>query len=155
MTDQSAQPTLPTAETSLVPTSPASPRSRTALILVAICLAGWMSWLCYLAMQGSEPVVNQRQIRRAPIVVTAKVVSIEKKLVEVEKTWVGEPEGATLGVRNLDKVPVVEGESYVMPLWADGRIVRISDPNVPGSGAPAVYPATDGVGQQVQDLLAP
>jgi len=133
----------------------AGPRaSRTAFYAVLTIVIVWLSGLGVLTQWPEVPIVNQRQIRRADCVVIGVPTDVAKKRVEIRETVVGKKfDEPVIAVPNLDKVRVVAGQEYVIPLWNDGRIVKVSNPNKKGSGRPVIYHNTDDVRQQVQQAL--
>ena len=133
---------------------PSGGKSKLAFWFILIVLLVWLGGLASLSQVPSTPIVNQYQIRRADLVVLAVPEDVAKKRVRVNKVWSGKaPESDVIALTNLDKVEVSQGAEYVMALWNDGRIVKISDRNKPGSGGPVVYPNTEAVRAQVLDAL--
>ena len=123
----------------------------TALIIVIV----WLSGLGFLTQRSEPPTVNQRQIRRADSVVIGVPTDVAKKRVEIRETVTGKPfDEAVIAVQNLEKVRVIAGQEYVIALWNDGRIVKVSDPNKKNSARPVVYPNTEDVREQVRRALA-
>ncbi len=129
--------------------------SRTAFYAMLAIAVVWLSALGILSQRSEPPVVNQRQIRRADCVVIGVPKDVAKKRVEIREVVVGKKfEEAVIAVQNLDKVQVVGGQEYVIALWDDGRIVKVSNPAKKGSGRPVAYPNTADVRHQVQQALA-
>lgn len=128
--------------------------SRMALYVVAALLATWMIGLAGLTQVPFKVIVNQRQIRRADVLITGVVEDRTKKLVRVDKVWFGRaPETNPIKVANLDQVVTRDGQPYLFPLWNDGRIVKVSKERVPDSGGPVVYSDNEEMRDQIVDAL--
>jgi hypothetical protein len=142
MTDQSQQDAAPR-------------KSKLLFICTALALVVWMSILAGFTQVPRLIVVNQVQVRRADLVVTARVEDTQKKLVDITKVWSGkQPEQTSVEVPNLDEVSVKVGEEYLIPLWNDGRIVKVQKRRDPTENQPDVYPNTEELREQVLEALA-
>ncbi len=142
MTDQSES-TEQSAATE--PGTDAKPRSRFLLVAIGVALASWMITLAFLTQVPFTVVVNQRQVRKADILITGVLKDAGSKQVRIEKVWFGKaPESGIIEVPNIELVRPAAGTKYLIPLWRDGRIVNISK-----KFGPMVYPDTEEMREQV------
>ncbi len=129
--------------------------SRRGLMVAGGLMACWIVALLVMALTDDNPVVNQRQIRRADLVVTAVIDDPDAGNAHVREVLYGDarPDDA-LTIPNLKESGAARGETYIVPLWRSGRVVKVSDPRDPGSGRPVIYPASQNALAQVRAALA-
>ncbi|MFK7820933.1 MAG: hypothetical protein AB8G99_19620 [Planctomycetaceae bacterium] len=134
----------------------AEPRKRKGLLIcTAIALAAWMLILAGFTQVPKLVVVNHVQVRRADLMVTARVVDRDKKLVEITKVWSGkQPDESSINIVNLNEVAVEAGKDYLMPLWNDGRIVKVQRRRKASENRPDVYADSEEMRAQVAEALA-
>ena len=110
--------------------------------------------LAFLTQIPFTIVVNQRQVRKADVLVTGALKDAGSKQVRIEKVWFGKAPGSgVIDVPNIDLVRPAAGTNYLIPLWRDGRIVNVSKKGDPGSGRPMVYPDTEEMRAQVTEAI--
>ncbi len=140
------------------PASDPESKSKLPLICAAIALVVWMGVLINLTGAPRLRVVNQVQVRRADRMITGLVTDRKKKLVEVKRLWFGKkPESNSITVPNLDDVEgveVEEGQQYLIPMWSDGRIVKVRKRAKLEDNRPAVYPDNEEMRSQVENAIA-
>lgn len=139
------------------PASDDTPKSKLPVIVVATALTAWMLTLMGFSQVPRLIVVNQTQVRRAERMITGLVTNVESGEVEVKKLWFGkEPESNSMAVPNLDQVEGVEvqqGKTYLMPMWNDGRIVKVRKRSELKDNRPAIYADTEEMRSQVQAAI--
>ena len=134
------------------PTEMSKPSSRLPAIIFAVALCSWMLFLAGLTQTSAPVVVNQRQVRRADLVVLAVLASPGE--IRIKETLRGEaPESDVVEVSNLNLVSMEEETPYIVPLWRDGRIVKVSNPRDPDKGGPVIYPDSKDVRAQITDAM--
>ncbi len=100
------------------------------MLLAALTAAGlWWVVLAVLAWLTANPVtLNLAQIRQADYLVTARVDDPAAGTITIEKEWKHGAELPPGPIENLAATDVVAGESYLLPLTADGgRVFRITE----------------------------
>ncbi len=134
------------------PTEMSKASSRLPAIIFAVALCSWMLFLAGLTQTSAPTVVNQRQVRRADLVVLAVLEAPGE--IRVKETLRGEaPESDVVEVSNLNLVSMEEKTPYIVPLWRDGRIVKVSNPRDPDKGGPVIYPDSKDVRAQITDAM--
>jgi hypothetical protein len=110
--------------------------------------------LATLAITAANPViVNRKQVLKADLVVTARVINRDSGECTIEKQWTPGPPVDAITVANLKETRAVQGASFILALEyrAGGSYAVIP---APLSGAPLlVYPATPDVVSQVAELF--
>ena len=157
MTDKPASTGQPEQTGQSVVTEPntgATPPSRFLLVVMGIILTSWMTMLAFLTQVPFTVVVNQRQVRRADLLITGVLKDAGSKQVRIEKVWFGKaPDSGVIEVPNIELVRPVAGTNYLIPLWRDGRIVNVSKRGDLKSARPMVYLDTDEMRQQVSAAI--
>lgn len=136
------------------PTESLSSRSKLPVIVFGLALSAWMLFLATLTLTARPVVVNQRQVRRADLLVTATLAEPGKNQVHIKEVIRGtKPDADVADVPNLNLVRMEKDTPYIVPLWRDGRIVKVSKLRDPASGRPMIYPDTPDVRQQIRDAM--
>lgn len=139
------------------PASDNTPKSKLPLIIVAVALAAWMLTLMGLTQVPRLTVVNQVQVRRAERMITGVVKNREQNEVEVNRVWFGKkPESTLIKVPNLNQVEgvdVEQGKAYLIPMWNDGRVVKVRKRSKLEDNRPAIYEDTEEMRSQVQAAI--
>jgi hypothetical protein len=128
----------------------------TAAIMIA---AVWWLALSLLGLLSANPTtVNRRQIVDSDLVVAAILTDRERGLVEVTRQWIDPNPQTSLTVSGLDEFDLNNGDSVVLPLTGgpDGTfyLTRVQRTNSQPEGTTYIYPTTDVVFQQVEDIAA-
>jgi hypothetical protein len=137
-------------------------------VLLAIAtglFVAWSAWLGYHAATLQTIVVSGPQIRRAPLLVEAKLNSLETTtIIDVNRLVKGEAL-EQLELRGLEKVQGWQGPGvYLLPLQpvpSGQGVYRVAPiPNSPGyfdeAGTSAtIYPANDSTREQVRRIFSP
>lgn len=128
--------------------------ARTPVIVAALCSLSWLTALIVLTTVAGPIAVNQRQVRRADLIVSATVTDPATGRIHIEEVVAGEqPRSIDQTLANLPE-QVTAGQKFLIPLWRDQRIVEVSDPRKRDSGRPVLYPDTPDIRARIQDALA-
>jgi hypothetical protein len=130
-----------------------APSRRRVLLALGIA-AAWIVALATLALNAANPIVlNRAQVRQAAVVVSARVIDLAGGECAVEGQWAGPPIAQTIRVANLHETRAAGGATYILPLDPVGEGAFAVIP-APLDGEPRlVYPATEDVVAQVEELL--
>ena len=125
---------------------------RPAVLISAL----WWLFLGSIAFFTANPVtLNQEQIIRAEIVVTATVVDPVSGTIRIEKSWKSDRQVDSITLENLKETGAIADVSYIFPVTElrTGRyhITTTRLPNNP----PLIYPNTPEAVQQLQSILEP